>query len=258
MEEVYILDDELNGKPVRIYAHGDTIQSICYTEEKDRFKLVSSYMKKWNDIFVLNGDVKDILLIGGGGFSYPKYILSHHDDVCIDVVDYDENAYDIAKKYFFLDEAINKYDPNEERLTSIVQEGRLFLESNDKKYDVVISDAYNGYSPVLSLHSLEAIQLIKETLNKDGIYCANVTAFDFESDNSYIKRVMHTVNQVFKHVVLTKQRKKNNDNYVLFASDRNYEYTQVIKVKYQDATSISDDNLDEVVKLFEEELKKQL
>ena len=69
MEEVYILDDELNGKPVRIYAHGDTIQSICYTEEKDRFKLVSSYMKKWNDIFVLNGDVKDILLIGGGGFS---------------------------------------------------------------------------------------------------------------------------------------------------------------------------------------------
>lgn len=44
---------------------------------------------------------KNFLMIGGGGYSFPKYLLANYPDATIDVVEIDPKMTEIAKEYFF-------------------------------------------------------------------------------------------------------------------------------------------------------------
>ena len=114
-------------------------ESATFVSEDKCYELVYDYTKYYDLMFNSNIDIKETLMIGGAGYSYPKYYISHYDNKNMDVVEIDGKVTEIAKKYFYLDKLIKEYDlENSKRLNLITEDGRIFLNSNQKKYDAIL------------------------------------------------------------------------------------------------------------------------
>lgn len=90
----------------------------------------------FDENYLENRQINDVLLIGGGAFHYPKYFLAHHQGN-IDVVEINKVLYDISNKYFYLEETINKFDKNKNRFHCYFENGRDYINRNKKKYDAL-------------------------------------------------------------------------------------------------------------------------
>lgn len=183
------------------------MESATYIEKDLKNELLFAYLDlfklMFDENYLQNRTVKDVLLIGGGGFQFPKYFLSHHLGN-IDVIEISSILYDISKKYFFLDETIQQYDLQQTRLHCYFEDGRSYLDRNLKKYDVILSDVFLGENLVLSLHSIEAIRRIKESLNFNGMYLTNVIGSLVGKYSQNLKDIVLTLKQCFRNVYVFK------------------------------------------------------
>ena len=200
---VLIYNAYKNDEPVRVLNIDSGFESLTYIDEEKRNDLVLSYTQYYDLMFNANIDIKDTLLIGGAGYSYPKHYISKNLDKNMDVVEIDGEITEIAKEYFYLNDLIEDYNLNEnKRLGLITDDGRTYLNNNDKKYDAILNDAFSGSTPAKTLTTIEAIERIKESLNENGLYLTNVIS-SLEGENSkFIKAVINTLKQVFKNVYL--------------------------------------------------------
>ena len=57
-----------------------------------------------------NIDINNVAMIGGAGYSYPKYYISKYTDNNMDVIEIDEKITEIAKNFFFFDKLINDFN----------------------------------------------------------------------------------------------------------------------------------------------------
>ena len=213
-----------DGHRIRVYENDDGWHSATYLEPELRNELIFEYMKKFNLMFALPLDITDVLMIGGGAFSYPKYLLSHYPDIVMDVVEIDENTPETAKRFFFLDELIEQYDlENTRRLNIITDDGRHYVENNRKKYDVIINDAFTGLMPEFSLYTVEAARIVKTNLKEDGVLVANLPGFVKFEGSQYLQNTLRTFQEVFRHVLVVRAAtdlyESHTCNYVMFASD---------------------------------------
>ena len=200
---VLIYNAYKNDEPVRVLNIDSGFESLTYIDEEKRNDLVLSYTQYYDLMFNANIDIKDTLLIGGAGYSYPKHYISKNLDKNMDVVEIDGEITEIAKEYFYLNDLIEDYNLNEnKRLGLITDDGRTYLNNNDKKYDAILNDAFSGSTPAKTLTTIEAIERIKESLNENGLYLTNVIS-SLEGENSkFIKAIINTLKQVFKNVYL--------------------------------------------------------
>lgn len=153
-----------NKHRVRVLDIDGGMESATYIEEELQNELLFEYIYLFDLMFDENyledRQINDVLLIGGGAFHYPKYFLAHHQGN-IDVVEINKVLYDISNKYFYLEETINKFDKNKNRFHCYFENGRDYINRKKKKYDAILSDVFIGENLVLELHSLEAIKRIK-------------------------------------------------------------------------------------------------
>jgi spermidine synthase len=217
----YMIDE---NEWIRVFAQDDGWHSATYLAQDKRNELVFTYMKKFTLMFEMKKDIRDVLMIGGGTFSYPKYVISHYPDVFMDVVEMNPVCIRYAMQYFFLDELIDTYHLNENhRLNTIEAEGRAYMEQCGKKYDVIINDAYTGTFPAYELASLEALQTMKHILKEDGIYLANMPGFEDLSDSRFLLAEIKTLKKLFEYVLLVPAPGGLTEgtmcNYVVIASD---------------------------------------
>ena len=173
--DLEVVEKTEEGESIRLLLVNGARESATYIDKAHRNDLVFRYAVGFNDVFEINKNLKDCLLLGGAGFSYPKYFISRFPEKTLDVVEIDEVMVNVAFKYFYLDELYDEYDLYEnERLKIYVMDGLKFLSTMLKSYDVIFNDAYISDSPAEGLMSYEAIRLIKERLNPGGIYVANM------------------------------------------------------------------------------------
>ena len=200
---VLIYNAYKNDEPVRVLNIDSGFESLTYIDEEKRNDLVLGYTQYYDLMFNANIDIKDTLLIGGAGYSYPKHYISKNLDKNMDVVEIDGEITEIAKEYFYLNDLIEDYNLNEnKRLGLITDDGRTYLNNNDKKYDAILNDAFSGSTPAKTLTTKEAVERIKESLNENGLYLTNVIS-SLEGENSkFIKAIINTLKQVFKNVYL--------------------------------------------------------
>ena len=214
----------VDGRQVRVYENGGVMQSAQYIEKGHHFDLVFDYMKKFNVIFDLKDDIKDILMIGGAGYSYPKYVISHYPDVFMDVVDIDPSSYENAKEFFYVDELIYEYHLYEnKRLNPITDDGKHFLETTDKKYDVIINDAFNGIDPAADMLEKDTVKLIQDHLKENGIYMANLPGYNRLKKSVTLRNALKQMKSVFQNVYLLRIESRLTGsymcNYVTIATD---------------------------------------
>ena len=162
--------DRRNGRRVRIMiTNPDAAQSLMYLDAPD--ELVSDYTKFYDLAFHFKPDTKRILMLGGGGYSVPKYILANYENVSLDVVELDPGVTEAARKYFFL-----KDDPN---LTIYHEDARTFLNrmgrSQEVKYDAILMDTFSSAIVIpFQLTTIEAGKLLRSILKPDGVLIVNI------------------------------------------------------------------------------------
>ncbi|MCH8022598.1 MAG: fused MFS/spermidine synthase, partial [Thaumarchaeota archaeon] len=118
--------------------------------------------------FLFNPSIKEVLFIGGGGFTGPKKFLSLYEDVNIDVVEVDGAVVKAAMEYFNVTE-----DP---RLNIFIEDGRIHLTKTEKKYDLIVLDAYSKTYVPFHLMTQEFFDEVRDDLSTDGIVISNIIA----------------------------------------------------------------------------------
>lgn len=227
--------EDYNGheEDVLLYSSAGAYSSGTFTKKELRNELVFEYLKKYDDALNV-ADADSALMIGGAAYAYPKYYISHFPEKTMDVVEIDGKATDIAKEYFYLDDLLKEY--GDERLKLITDDGRVYLNRNDKKYDVVFNDAFSGGNPVASLATDEAVKQIKARLNENGVYASNILGAVQGDNGRFLRSEFQVLQENFKNVYAVPVRSSDRakwQNYIVFATDGNYSFEGAVPVIYE-------------------------
>lgn len=144
--------------------------------------LLLTYSKYFHLGQLFNPQLEKILFVGGGGFSGPKNFLETYPDSLIDVVEIDPDVIEAAKTYFFL-----KDNP---RLKIFNEDARTFLMDSDKKYDLIILDAYAADYVPFHLLTQEYFQILNDHLEPGGVVVSNLIG-SLEGDTSDLPRSVY-------------------------------------------------------------------
>jgi spermidine synthase len=96
----------------------------------------------------------------------------------VDVVEIDQRVKDVAIEYFYIDPETN----------IIIDDARRYINTCEKKYDVITLDLFLNETPPGHVLTLESFKKIKELLNPDGMVMMN-----FYGYISGIKVALHVV-----------------------------------------------------------------
>ena len=214
-----------DSEPVRVLQTGGVYQSATYLDER-RMEPVFSYYRAFDHAFTLRPDTRRVLMIGGGGYAWPKHVLATRDDVSLDAVEIDASVTEVARRWFFLDEAMSAH-PGRCRL--ITGDGRAFLEdgaaSGREPYGAVVLDAFDGSEPVRVLATVEAARAVRANLASDGLALANVVSAEAGTDIEFLRDIAASFAEVFAHVHVIPCEDDPfavEDNYLLVATDANW------------------------------------
>lgn len=190
-----VSEGNLDGRPTRfLLTDPGSSQSGMYLDEPT--DLAFSYTRWYALATRMHPSAKRVLMLGGGGFSIPKWILAGKSGldpagVLIDTVELDPGITGVARDFFQL--------PVESRHLRIHHEdARIFLnrqaaevKGDDGPYDLIFGDVFNSYYTVpFHMGTVEAAQRIHALLAKDGIFMMNVIAA-VEGDNGRLLRGIH-------------------------------------------------------------------
>ncbi len=129
-----------------------------------------------------------MLLIGLGGGSLVKQYAKNYWKV--DAVEIDGKVIALAKEYFHLQDTDG---------TVFETDGRQFLSSTKKKYDVILLDAFGSSSIPFHLVTREAFESIASHLNENGVFALNVETIGW--DDLLVKTLTATLKQEFMEVL---------------------------------------------------------
>jgi spermidine synthase len=111
----------------------------------------------------------DILILGMGTGTYATQCSRYFENVSIEGVEIDQKITDLAREYFELPEDI--------KVTTY--DGRAYLQGlssagDEKKYDVIMVDAYQDITIPFQMSSVEFFSLVRDRLTEDGVMVVNM------------------------------------------------------------------------------------
>lgn len=241
-----------DGAPLRVLRVGGAYQSATYLDER-RYELPFEYYRAFDRMFdACRGDgaaarrqsvaagrralaLKSVLVIGGGGCSYPKHLLMNRRDVSVDVVERDRRIARISRRYFFVDELERELRERGEsdRFRLIVADGLEYLRSCGKRYDAIVDDAFVGKTPVRDFMEPAALSLVKGRLSRAGLYVTNFVVGDDPSGVAYLEEAVASLKEAFAHVsliVAADSEFSDEDNHIAIATDGAYAFDGALEV----------------------------
>ena len=187
-------EDSRGRRPLRVMVtnpHGR--QSAMYLD--DPVELASRYTAFYKLAPHFKPEMKKVLMLGGGGYSFPKYAMHHYPDIRMDVVEIDPQVTALAKRFFALQD-----DP---KLTIHHEDGRTFLHRTEEKYDVILGDTFNShYSIPFHLSTVETVKMLYDTLVDDGVVLANILSAIEGDRGRFLRAEYATFKSVFPQVYL--------------------------------------------------------
>ncbi len=154
----------------------------------------------------------DSLSVGGGGFTFPRYVATTHPGGTNTVLELDPAVVDVAEDELGLDPAT---------LDIRIGDARMTLgETPSAAYDVVIGDAFGGPAVPWHLTTREFVEELAERLRPDGFYLLNLIDYP---PLGFARAETATLATVFNHVAVIAPPDylagETGGNYVLVASD---------------------------------------
>jgi len=213
---------ESNGREIKIMGINNENHSAMYLDNSS--ELVNRYTDYYNLVKYFNPNFKKALMIGGAGYSFPKYFLKNYNkEKTIDVVEIDYKITELAKKYFNLKE--------NNRMRIFHEDGRVFLNNTKNKYDVIFGDAFSShYSIPFQLTTLEAVKKHYDVLNDDGVVILNLISSIKGEKSNFLRTEYKTYKKIFPQVYIFKMDnpKKEDEiqNLILIAlkTDKKFDF----------------------------------
>ena len=148
----------------------------------------------------------DILILGNGSGTFATQCERYFENVNITGVEIDQKITDLAYEYFEL--------PSDVEV--VTYDGRAFLNAVDKKYDVIMVDAYQDITIPFQMSSVEFFRLVEGHLNEGGVMVVNLNMRSDEPGNIN-EYLCDTIGSVFPYVYTTDVRSWTNR--ILYASN---------------------------------------
>lgn len=161
-----------------------------YVNLQNPLHIEYKYERIYTDVFkwkFLKEQPFKTLTIGGGGYTFPRYMEVYYPNAAIDVVEIDPEVTRVTYQFLGL--------PKDTRIKSYNTDGRWFVMHSKERYDVIFADAYNDLSIPYHLTTKEFAQQLKNILNPGGILLTNIID-DFQK-GSFLPSYMKTVREVF-------------------------------------------------------------
>lgn len=135
--------------------------------------------------------VRSLCLIGLAGGTTARQFTKVYGPIPIDGVEIDPRIVDVGRQYF---------DMNEPNLNVIVQDGRYFLKTTTRRYDVIGVDAYRQPYIPFQLTTKEFFQEASDHLTDRGVLVLN--AGRYGNDYRLVDAVATTMKAVFPNVYI--------------------------------------------------------
>ncbi|WP_296693615.1 spermidine synthase [Ruminococcus sp.] len=184
-------------------------------------------------------DNADMLILGMGTGTYAKQCTNYFSNITAEGVEIDDKITDLAHRYFDLPENI--------KVTTY--DGRAFLNGCDKKYDIIMVDAYQDITIPFQMSSKEFFTLVKKHLKDNGVMVVNMNMRSESADgiNSWLA---DTISSVFGNVYTVDVETSTNRE--LFASD-NANITELLD---KNIASLTNNDLHNLMKYVSTSLVK--
>ncbi len=161
-----------------------------YVNLKDPTHIEYEYERIYADVlkWKFNQDTPfKSLTIGGGGYTFPRYMEVTYPNAHIDVVEIDPYVTKVVYDHLGL--------PKDTRIVTYNTDGRWFVMNCKEKYDLVFTDAYNDISIPYHLTTKEFLQQIKDSMNPDAILMSNI--IDNFQRGLFLPSYIKTLREVF-------------------------------------------------------------
>ena len=196
------------------------------------------YINYFTIPYLINPDIKNILLIGFGTGKIVNDWEKLFDNLeSIDVVDIEENIFDIAADYF----EFKKSDS----INFFLQDGLVFLRENNKKYDLIVTDVASDDGIDDRFLSDDYFKLIKKSLTPNGVFVSNLcSSADLTcKENTFFHSILDTYHSHFKQVSVFKGNESDRVYYKAFfdIDERVIDITNVILISSKQQFSVGKD-----------------
>lgn len=162
--EGYIDSDQ---RKVRVLTTGPSgAQSGVLTDGSD--ELVFWYTQQMAELVRRASHKENILVLGGGTFTVPQHLARQYPSSQVDVVEIDAGLEQLARQYFYFDPPDN--------LQVIVDDARAYLNTSDKRYDIILVDVYSDTSVPFALLTREYGAQLSNSLSSNGVVAVNAIA----------------------------------------------------------------------------------
>lgn len=208
-----LIFDSVNadGTPVRLINVNGTFQSVSYVPDDLRFELACEYhrevARRIEDMAEKRATSAGgkagaaplrVLVMGGGGFSLPKYLAAYVPAAQVDVVEIDPAMVKIAREQFFLDECLEKTGAEKDgRMSIIVGDAWGALKAAAEPYDVIVNEVFGGKRPLGPMETDEGARVVAEHLAPGGVYLADVRCAMEGRKSAPLREVQAAFGQVF-------------------------------------------------------------
>ena len=142
------------------------------------------------------------LLIGLAGGTVARQMTAAFGPIPIDGVEIDPEVARVGRDYFGLD------DPSLANVDVVVEDGRYFLRTTDREYDLIGVDAYRQPYIPFQLTSREFFQEVSDHLSPEGVAVVNVGRTD--TDFRLVEAISSTMAAVYPNVYVIDVEQYNN------------------------------------------------
>jgi spermidine synthase len=179
-----------NGNPLDSLVLDHLVHS--YTDLKDPFYLEYEYIRIYEEMVrwqISNRKSLKVLFLGGGGYTFPRFIEATYPNAEVKVVEIDPEITRVAQNYLGISEG--------SKIGSFNEDGRWFVMNykEQNRFDFIFGDAFNDLSIPYHLTTKEFTEQLKKLLKPDGLLLANV--IDSFKKGAFMPSYIRTLEEVF-------------------------------------------------------------
>ncbi|MGD8267525.1 MAG: polyamine aminopropyltransferase [Desulfobacterales bacterium] len=139
------------------------LDGIVQTTERDEF----IYHEMMAHVPILaHGEARHVLIVGGGDGAMLREVVRHRQVEQITQVEIDRQVIDLCRQYLPL-HSNGAFDDS--RVDVLIDDGLHFMQTTERRFDVVIIDSTDPIGPGEALFSAEFYTACKQRLNPGGI-----------------------------------------------------------------------------------------
>jgi len=167
-----------------------------------------SYVHKFLEYLqeALPKESRSVLLVGLGGGSIAKHLTENGFNV--EVCELDERMEYVARKYFEL--------PDDVKVT--IDDGRHFINTTKKKYDVILFDIFKGEETPSHILTTESLERVKKILSSNGFFLINSYNFLEGKKGRGVRSIYATLKSEGFNTSIWPTSAELNDRNLLFIS----------------------------------------